>query len=338
MIISASRRTDIPAFYSSWFINRVREGFLLTRNPFNAHQIKRVSLKSEDVEVFVFWTRNPSKLMPFLPEMDSQGYRYYFQYTVTGYPRSVEKSVPSPHRAIETFINLSQQVGSDKVVWRYDPILLSNLLPLDKHKRLFSKIAGMLAGKTSRVVISFADFYKKTEKNLKTVDSLICSDITQYQEQLLELSAYMAKVSTAYGMEIKSCAEAVDIINAGVPHGKCIDDELIKEVFGLSLDSKKDSGQREECGCIKSIDIGVYNTCLHGCSYCYATFNHDAVIKNQKKHDPLSSWPYGIEYFWLLGLVLCEAQRREHSRSYVTGVVTKQSAGTRSQKYMISYG
>jgi hypothetical protein len=266
---------------------------LLTRNPFNAHQIKRVSLKPEDVEVLVFWTRNPSKLMPFLPEMDAQSYRYYFQYTITGYPRTVEKSVPNPRRAIETFIELSQQIGPDRVVWRYDPILLSNLLPLDEHKRLFSKIAGMLAGKTSRVVISFADFYKKTEKNLKQVDGLIFSDITQQQEQLLELSAYMAKVAAAHGMEIKSCAEAVDVASAGVPHGKCIDDALIKDVFGLSLDEKKDSGQREECGCIKSIDIGVYNTCLHGCSYCYATFNHDTVIKNQQKHDPSSPFLLG---------------------------------------------
>lgn len=293
MIVSASRRTDIPAFYSDWFINRVREGFLLTRNPFNAHQIKRVSLKPENVEVLVFWTRNPSKLMPFLPEMDAQGYRYYFQYTITGYPRTIEKSVPNPHRAIETFIELSQQIGRDRVVWRYDPILLSNLLPLDEHKRLFTKIADALAGKTSRVVISFADFYKKTEKNLKQVDSLIYSDITQQHEQLLDLSAYMAKVAVAHGMEIQSCAEAVDVASAGVPHGKCIDDALIKDVFGLTLDEKKDSGQRKECGCIKSIDIGVYNTCLHGCSYCYATFNHDTVIKNYKKHDPSSPFLLG---------------------------------------------
>lgn len=293
MIISASRRTDIPAFYSDWFINRMRAGFLLTRNPFNTNQIKRVSLKPEDVEVIVFWTRNPLKLMPFLPEMDAQGYRYYFQYTITGYPREVEKSVPKPHRAIETFIDLSRQIGQNKVVWRYDPILLSNLLTVEEHKRLFSKIAGMLAGHTNRVVISFADFYKKTEKNLKQVDGLICSDITQKQEQLFELSAYMANVAAVHDMDIKSCAEAVDIASAGVLHGKCIDDALIKDVFGLSLDRKKDSGQREECGCIKSIDIGVYNTCLHGCSYCYATFSHDTVIKNQRKHDPSSPFLLG---------------------------------------------
>lgn len=293
MIISASRRTDIPAFYSDWFVNRVREGFLLVRNPFNAHQITRVSLNPEDVEMFVFWTRNPSKLMDFLPVMDEKGYRYYFQYTITGYPRAIEKSVPNPLRAVETFTDLSQKIGRDKVVWRYDPILLSNLLPLNEHKRLFSKIAGMLAGKTNRVVISFADFYKKTELNLKLVGGLICEDITLQQEQLLELSAYMAKIAQTHGMDIKSCAEAVDVAQVGIMHGKCIDDSLIKEVFGLSLEGKKDRGQREECGCIKSIDIGVYNTCLHGCSYCYANFNHNTVIKNQQKHDPSSPFLLG---------------------------------------------
>lgn len=293
MIISASRRTDIPAFYVDWFVNRLREGFLLTRNPFNFNQIKRISLNPEDVEVIVFWTRNPSKLMPFLKEMDDRGYRYYFQYTITGYPRTIEKSVPSPHRAIDTFTQLSRQIGANKVVWRYDPILLSNLLPLSEHKRLFGKIAGMLEGKTNRVVISFADFYKKTDRNLNQIDGLIYSDITLQQEQLLELAEYMAKVAATHGMEIKSCAESVDIASAGINHGKCIDDELIKDVFDLILDNKKDNGQRDECGCIKSVDIGIYNTCLHGCSYCYATYNQNTVVKNFQKHDPFSPFLLG---------------------------------------------
>lgn len=293
MIISASRRTDIPAFYSEWFMNRMREGFLLTRNPFNSNQVRRVSLRPEDVDVFVFWTRNPDKLVPFLPEIDSQGYRYYFQYTITGYPRSVERSVPKPHRAIETFVHLSKKIGPERIVWRYDPILLSSILPLDEHKRLFSKIAGMLEGYTYRVVISFADFYEKTEKNLKRVEGLIYSDITEKKDKLFDLSAYMSRVAASHGMEIKSCAESVDIANAGIPNGKCIDDALIKDVFGLQLNGSKDQGQREACGCIRSVDIGMYNTCLHSCSYCYATFNDKAVLKNYGKHDRYSPFLIG---------------------------------------------
>lgn len=293
MIISASRRTDIPAFYHRWFMNRIGDGFLLTRNPFNAHQVSRVSLKPQDVDVIVFWTRNPSKLMQELPVLDLLGHRYYFQYTITGYPRTIEGAVPKPNTAIETFSQLSDLIGKEKVVWRYDPILLSNQVDLNEHKRLFLKIATLLAGKTERVVISFSDFYKKTERNLDSVENLIYSDVTRNQEQLLELARYMSEVANKNGMEITSCAEQVDISSAGINHGKCIDDRLINDVFNLSLDPKKDKGQREECGCIRSVDIGMYNTCLHECSYCYATFNKKAVISNKRKHDEESPFLIG---------------------------------------------
>ena len=293
MIVSASRRTDIPAFYHRWFMNRIKEGFLLTKNPFNAHQINRVSLKQNDVDVIVFWTRNSANLMPHLSELDERGYRYYFQYTITGYPRTIEAAVPKTQTAIDTFIKLSDMIGQDKVVWRYDPILLSNQVDIDEHKRLFSKIAFLLSGKTDRVVISFSDFYKKTERNLSNVENLIYSDITQDMNSLLDLAKFMSDVASSHGMIIKSCAEHIDTTNVGIKHGKCIDEELIKDVFGLSLSNKKDKGQREECGCVKSVDIGMYNTCLHECSYCYATFNKKMVIDNRKKHDEFSPFLIG---------------------------------------------
>jgi DNA repair photolyase len=293
MIISASRRTDIPAFYTEWFMNRIREGFLYTRNPFNAHQIKKVSLLRQDVEAIVFWTRNPEKLIPYLNELDEKEHNYYFQYTITGYPRTLEKSVPNPNRSIDTFIKLSDRVGDGKVVWRYDPILLSNYVGIDDHKRLFSKIAQSLEGKTKRVVISFADLYKKTERNLKAVEGLVYNDITSNNETILELSEFMAKTALQHGMSIKSCAEEIDLLSVGIKHGKCIDEEILKLEFELSLNPKKDSGQRDACGCIKSIDIGEYNTCLHGCSYCYATFNEKTVVKNKQQHEPSSPFLVG---------------------------------------------
>lgn len=274
-------------------MNRIGEGFLLTRNPFNAHQISRVSLKPQDVDVIVFWTRNPSKLMQELPILDRLGHKYYFQYTITGYPRTIEGAVPKPSTAIETFTQLSDLIGKDKIVWRYDPILLSNQVDLNEHKRLFSKIASLLAGKTERVVISFSDFYNKTKRNLDAVENLIYSDIMENKEQLLELSRFMSEVAHKNGMIINSCAEQVDVASAGIEHGKCIDERLIHEVFNLSLDPKKDKGQREECGCIRSIDIGMYNTCLHECSYCYATFNKKSVINNKRKHDENSPFLIG---------------------------------------------
>lgn len=293
MIISASRRTDIPAFYHEWFMNRVRAGYLLTRNPFNAHQIKRVSLNPSDVDVIVFWTRNPDKIEKFLPELYEIGLKYYFQFTITGYPRKLEKSVPRTNHAIDTFNRISEKIGSGKVVWRYDPILLSNHIDLDEHKRLFSKIAGLLRGKTKRSVISFADFYKKTERNLKAVEGLTYSDLLQQEDQVAELVRFMSDCAKSNDMEISSCSESIDLSQYGIPHGKCIDDELIRDEFGILLDSKKDKGQREECGCIKSIDIGEYNTCMHGCSYCYATFSAKSVETNRKKHDPNSPFLLG---------------------------------------------
>ncbi|QKV64547.1 DUF1848 domain-containing protein [Pseudomonas sp. 43A] len=291
MIISASRRTDIPAFYAEWFIKRVRAGFLLTRNPFNHNQIRRVSMLAQDVEAIVFWTRNPTNLMPYLPELDERGFNYYFQYTITGYPRSLERSVPNPYKAIEEFRKLSSQLGARRVIWRYDPVLLSNLLPLEEHKRLFQKIAKNLSGYTRRVVVSFSDFYKKTEKNLRDVEGLICSDIAKDRESLQKLTDFMAKTAAQHDMEIFTCAEEVEVNEIG--HGKCIDERLIQEVFGLSLSGDKDKGQRESCGCIKSVDVGVYNTCLHGCSYCYATFSHERVISNKRNHDPDSPFLVG---------------------------------------------
>lgn len=293
MIISASRRTDIPAFYSDWFMNRIEQGFLLSRNPFNYNQISRVSLSPEDVEAIVFWTRNPGKLMKSLDVLDGKGMPYYFQYTITGYPRSIERSVPRPMDAINTFIELSERLGRGRVIWRYDPILLSNLVDLQEHKRLFAKIAGMLAGRTNLVVISFADFYKKTSRNLAKVPGLICSDLLIQQDQLLELAGFMARIADEHGMQIQSCAEEVDLSLLGIPHGKCIDDQLLKALFNVTLKSKKDPGQRAACRCVKSIDIGMYNTCMHGCSYCYATFDHEKTVDQRQRHDPLSPFLVG---------------------------------------------
>ena len=294
MIISASRRTDIPAFYHKWFINRLRAGFLLTRNPFNYNQVSRVSLKPSDVDAIVFWTRNPTKMIPFLPEIDEIGHKYYFQYTITGYPKTIEKSVPNPYRSIKTFCDLSDSIGSDKIVWRYDPILLSNQVDINEHKRLFHKIASLVKGKTKKVVISFSDFYKKTERNLNSIENLIYSDITKQHDELYELCSYMSSIANDCEMEIESCSENIDLSSFGIKHGKCIDDKILRDVFGLSISEEKDKGQREECGCIKSIDIGMYNTCLHECSYCYATYNKKVVINNKKKHSETSPFLLGL--------------------------------------------
>jgi len=293
MIISASRRTDIPAFYHEWFMNRIRAGFLLTRNPFNYNQIGRVSLLPEDVDAIVFWTRNPSQLFGDLDELTDRGFRYYFQYTITGYPRTLESHTLNPYKALSVFKRLSDKIGKEKVIWRYDPILLSNILPIDEHLRLFEKIAAELSGYTNRVVISFADLYEKVARNLGKVEELSYQDICSNKNMVSDISRGLASIAKNKKIEIYSCSEEIDLSSYGIQHGKCIDDKLINDVFDVDLNVSKDPGQREACGCVKSIDIGAYNSCLHGCKYCYATHNESLAKTNYKKHNPLSPFLLG---------------------------------------------
>lgn len=308
MIISVSRKTDIPAFYADWFFNRLKAGFVLYKNPFNTNQVHRVELTPEYVDAFVFWTRNPK---PFMERLDLlEPYIYYFQYTITGYPRYLEKSTPNPNIAIQTFKELSQKIGKERVIWRYDPILLSNTLTVEEHKRLFSKISGLLKGYTQRVVISFADFYAKTERNLKTVKIPIHSDNPEpqnfkffnilekeFENDLKDLVEFMIKTAHENGMQIETCAEEVDLkqrYGLNIEHGKCIDNELLEMIANSKgFPSKKDKGQRQACGCVESRDIGIYDTCVHGCQYCYATTRHDKATENKKLHNPNSPFLIG---------------------------------------------
>lgn len=293
MIISASRRTDIPAFYTEWFMNRVADGYLLVRNPFNAHQIRRVLLNPRDVDLIVFWTRNAEKLIPHLTELDAKGFLYYFHYTINAYPRIIDKSVPSPWKAIETFVRLSDQIGPKKVIWRYDPIMVSNYSSIDEHKRVFEKLAKALSGHTERVVVSFVDIYKKTAANINRIPNISVIQNLPDSNHAYNLADFFSDIARQYGMSIQSCAEEIDLQQQGISHGKCIDDELIRDLFSIGVSAKKDKGQRLSCGCVESIDIGQYNTCLHGCQYCYATTNQSLAQRNFENHNPLSPFLVG---------------------------------------------
>ena len=283
MIISASRRTDIPAFYAKWFINRIREGYVLNRNPFNANQIKRITLTPYQVEAIIFWTRNPKPLMPYLDELTERGFNYYFQYTITGYPRELESHTPNTYKAIETFIELSDKIGKERVIWRYDPIIFTKYTDFDEHIRLFEKISKALENKTDKVVISFADPYKKITKKLSEIEYI---DILEQKSKLYELAKKISEIAKSRNMIVESCSEAIDLDYCDIQHGKCIDDTLIENLFDINLNIGKDRNQRKECGCVQSVDIGVYNTCSHGCTYCYATYSDKSVEKNRLLHNP----------------------------------------------------
>jgi DNA repair photolyase len=281
MILSVSRRTDIPAFYSDWFYNRVKEGFVYVRNPMNVHQISKVLINPTIVDCIVFWTKNPNAMLSRLEEIE--GFNYYFQFTVNPYDQTIEKHVPLKKPVIDVFKKLSDKIGKNRVIWRYDPILLSEEISVDYHIKYFESIAKRLTSYTNRCMISYIDNYKKTKRNLQetTVRELTSSEI-------FAVSKIIAEIAKSYNMEVQTCAEKYDLENVGIKHGRCIDDMFIKDIIGCPLRVKKDKNQREECECIESIDIGEYNTCSHNCLYCYANFNHREVQKKKENHDPLS--------------------------------------------------
>jgi hypothetical protein len=288
MIISASRRTDIPAFYAEWMANRVRAGFCTLPNPFNRHQISRVSLRPEDVDVIVFWTRNPHPLMPHLRELDDRGLRYYFQFTILGYPRKLDPKSPPVATAVDAFKDLSGLLGPCRLIWRYDPLIFTSLTTAEFHRENYARLAEILRGHTRRSVVSVVDMYRKVERRLKALDRTPAAVETWAPQEMGGLLRELARLATANGMEIVSCAEEIDLSPFGIRPGKCVDDEMIEEAFGIQVNRKKDSTQRAACGCVVSRDIGMYDSCFFGCQYCYATQSFERARVNFNQHDPMS--------------------------------------------------
>lgn len=279
MILSVSRRTDIPNYYSDWFINRIKEGFLYVRNPMNAHQVGRIDLSPDVVDCIVFWTKNPANMIDKLEYL--QNYVYYFQFTLTGYGKDIEPNLPNKREElIPTFKRLSEKVGKEKVIWRYDPILISKRYTMDYHLKAFEEIASNLADYTERVVISFVDLYSKTQRNTKEID---IKQMTN--EEMIRLTGKMAQIASKYNLIIETCAEQINLQEVGIRHGSCVDKKLIERILGCKLVIEKDKNQRGECGCFESVDVGSYNTCLNGCKYCYANFNDSKVKDNVKLYN-----------------------------------------------------
>ena len=285
MIISASRRTDIPSFYSEWFYNRIRDGYCTVPNPFNANQVSFVDLSPDMVDVIVFWTRNANPLTKYLDKLDELGYKYYFQYTINNLPRVYEKFNPSFDVVTDNFISLSRRLGIGKTIWRYDPIIFTDDLTPEFHINNFKRIFNKIGNYTKRIVISIVDNYNKTDRRLAKLGTHYFNDQIE-RPYLIELLNKFVVLVNENGLEIQTCAESKDFSNIGIKHGKCIDDELINEEFGKIINYKKDKTQRLACGCTVSKDIGINNTCLMGCEYCYATSSHNLAIKNKQKHDP----------------------------------------------------
>ena len=286
MIVSVSRRTDIPAFYSKWFFNRVRAGWCLVPNPFNPNQASRVALCAPEVDAFVFWSRNPRPLMKRFDELDDAGFRYYFLFTLVGYPRSIDPGAPALGRSIATFQELSARVGPERTIWRYDPIVLSDLSGIGFHESNFRKLAGELRGAAVRCVISFAQPYRKARARMEAAAAGSADPVDFSSPQIRGLLGAISQIAAENRMQAFSCAMEQDFSAYGIKPSRCIDAELISRLFDIEITAPKDPYQRKECGCAAGRDIGMYDTCLFGCSYCYATSSFERAKANYARHDP----------------------------------------------------
>ena len=276
MILSASRRTDIPNYYSEWFFNRIREGFCYVRNPMNPAQVSRISLSPEVVDCIVFWTKNPQPMLARLGELSA--YPYYFQFTLTGYGADIERGVPHKRdRMIPIFQRLSEQIGSRRVIWRYDPILFNGRYTPEYHINAFGQIAERLCGYSQRCVISFVDEYAKNRRSMQQIGA-----VTLPQMKLYEFAKTLGGLAKEDVMTVELCGSAGSHRRNS---GSCwIDELLIEELTGWQMKAGKDKNQRAECGCVESIDIGAYNTCPKTCMrYCYASYSPGECFPEQNE-------------------------------------------------------
>lgn len=291
MIISASRRTDIPAFYAEWFLNRLQDGFCKVKNPFNPKQIKTVSLLKKDVECIVFWTRNSAKLRLSLNIIEDLTNTTYFLYTVTNYGKELEPNLPEFEDTLDDFKQLSERTNTQRVIWRYDPIIFNEKYSPQFHIANFEKIAKALHKHTDTVIISYADYYNKTLRNLASYSSLhTFIQQPEQQQWFAECNKRLLEIATSYELNMRSCADITNVASFGIKKGKCIDDSRIQNLTCNKTPFKTDTGQRKECNCVKSVDIGAYNTCGHGCLYCYACSSPVRAKNNQKNHNPESEF------------------------------------------------
>ena len=284
MIINTGQRTDIPAFYAEWFANRLREGYVCVRNPYNPEQVSSYRLDPSVVDVIGFCTKNPAPMFPYMEQLKDYG-QYWF-VTITPYGRDIEPNVPDKHKVLEDFKKLSEMVGINSIGWRYDPILINDKYTEEYHIRAFEKMASELEGYTETVVISFIDLYEKVKVNfpeVKEVDQL----------QRLTLGKEIIRIAKQHGMTVKPCGEGNELALYGADCSGCMRISDYEKAIGHKLDVPAFKGARELCSCYLSCDIGAYHTCKHMCRYCYANSSKDKVMVRSKMHDPASPFLIG---------------------------------------------
>lgn len=279
MIVSASRRTDIPAFFMPWLVGRLREGFALVRNPYNPHRVSRIPLTPDVLDAMVLWTKNP---LPMLPHLDAlRDVPYYIQFTLTPYGRDIERNLPDKTALLGGFSELSRRIGPERLVWRYDPLLFNAKWTPDVHLAAFARMAERLSGCTDTSTVSILDHYRRMEK--------ACAPLglhTPAPEVLSELLVRMAEVAAQHGMRLTTCAEDPALLPPGVFPAHFIDPVRLEKLVGVPLSLPRDANQRPACGCARSVDIGCYNTCSNGCLYCYANWSDASIQRQRARYDP----------------------------------------------------
>lgn len=284
MIISASRRTDIPAFYADWLINRLKAGTVLLRNPYNQQNISQITFDRESVDCIVFWTKNAQPMLSKLKLIDAMGYPYYFQFTITPYEKRIERNLPDKLAIMDTFRRLSTLLGRKRVIWRYDPIIVNQKYSVEYHLDKFGSMCKILGSYTEQCVFSFIEIYPKIKRNVQGIADKPVSLSDRHK-----ITRGFAKIALEYQLNLATCCESADFNIYAIKKTACIDQKLIEEIAGCSLKPLKDVHQRPACNCVKSIDIGAYDCCSHGCIYCYATSSTDRVDANMRHHEPLAA-------------------------------------------------
>ena len=284
MIINTGCRTDIPAFYSKWLMNRIREGYVLVRNPYYPNQVTKYSLSPNVIDCLAFCTKNPEPMLKYLNELDK--YRQYWFVTITPYGKDIEPNVPSKKSVIESFKKLSEHIGVDSMGWRYDPIFIGNGFNIKKHIESFEKIAKELKNYTHNCTISFLDLYEKVKRNAPDIKP-------PTKEEQIEIAKAFYRIGNDNNMTIHSCCEKTYLSEYGLKCNGCMSQEIIECAIKETLNPPKRKNIRQDCNCLMGNDIGAYNTCGHLCKYCYANANKGLVIENMKKHNENSPFLIG---------------------------------------------
>ncbi len=290
MIISASFRTDIPAFYGEWFVRRLEAGYCRTVNPIGG-QIHTIPLGRDAVDGIVFWTKNVRPFLPRLERVAEMGYPFYVQHSITGYPRALENRVPPVESLVRAAWELSRRYGPRAAVWRYDPIVYTSLTPSDHHLSMFTRLARQLEGAVDEVVISFAHIYRKTARNMSQAageEGFTWRGEEPPDEEKRALAGEMAEVAAEHGMKLGVCSQSVYTCGRAV-NARCVDAPRLSAVAGRPVTART-KGNRPDCLCAESRDVGAYDTCPHGCVYCYAVAGREAALERYRAHDPHSEF------------------------------------------------